>query len=239
MWHLKKKKSSKPKAWEKNVIPSMAQILKERSEKRKRLLADFRGLHRGERARNIWISDGRYSTDEYFNYIKKVSGVNIPKEIIERFQQKGKIKILELGMGKGEHVPELIKRLKLISPKGKIDFHDLSLTKKLSNENQALLKLEEEGVVHRHKGIFEMFPTKKLENSDVIFSRVGPFYHSEPEFIFDMLVKVSGLLNKNGIAVLDLVMGGGISHDLMTEHFNKNGFIAHINNGYMIVRRRQ
>jgi len=244
MWPLKKRKPIKPlrPAVKRNVIPALQNDFRNKQSISKSIF--IRGLKRvliRERNREIWQNTGQSTFKNYFNNLKMLSGINIVKEAKIRFKTKGHIKILELGMAEGQHVPDFIHDLQSVNPKGRIEFHDLSFTKKHSDANPEILQLEKEGIIHRHKGVFELFPTKNIQNCDIIYTRFGPFWHLNIGHFSQMTSKLSTLLSKGGIAVLHVAMEEKVYASFYRERLEilkEYGFEAALQNQCVIIRKK-
>jgi len=143
-------------------------------KKRMDLIKSLKSHREAEEEGRIWSKKGRGKLEET-NY----EGIyNLLGHAQNKLKETGYVKIVELGMGEGRHVPELIRKLKKSSSRGVIYFHDLSLTKHLSNWTSGILELENEGIVHRHIGLFETKDLTSLKDSDVIYSSFGPLLHT-------------------------------------------------------------
>lgn len=147
---------------------------------------------------DYWPSSGRIGVSNYFEGFE----VGVLEVAKQKLRLKKKLKILELGMGYGQHVPEFVKELQDAVPDGKIEYHDLSLTKYISEKNKELLELEKRGIVKRHVGNFAIRPVDDLRDCDLVISIAGPFTHTNAHYIPEMLEKLTSTLAVGGDAFI-------------------------------------
>jgi len=178
-----------------SVVPSLREDLFKQRKKARDFVVSLRIALNLDREQ-LWIESGHKSFTEQFGAICS----EIINHSLFVLRHKPKIRILELGMGYGQHVPEYIKMLFENNPNYQIEYNDLSLTRKYSDLNDAILSLEQKGILKRYVGAFEIFPTKKIRNMDLIITRLGPATHSE--YIYGVIFKIAKLLSVDGKAFI-------------------------------------